>query len=41
MFLQWRFGAQPPNLIPANISDYMESYSTAVDHSEQVDERAV
>ena len=22
IFLQWRFGAQPPNLIPANISGY-------------------
>ena len=23
IFLQWRFRAQPPNLIPANISGYM------------------
>ena len=22
IFLQWQFGAQPPNLIPANISGY-------------------
>ena len=23
IFLQWRFGAHPPNLIPTNISGYM------------------
>ena len=23
IFLQWQFGAHPPNLIPANISGYM------------------
>ena len=23
IFLQWRFGAQPPNLIPTNISGYI------------------
>ena len=32
IFQQWRFGPQPPNLIPTNISGYMVDYASLCIH---------